>query len=318
MGSYQFFDRKPVASDLHTEIIAGLSAHNKTISAKYFYDQRGSQLFEAITRLPEYYLTRTELELFDRYLGEMADVVGPGTCLVEYGSGSSLKIRKVLEHMQPKAYVPVDISLEHLQETALALHSDYSQLDVYPTCADITASFDLPEPVTELPKVGFFPGSSIGNFGPEEAVAFFRAARCTLGAGSRFIVGVDRKKPIDILLAAYNDAEGVTADFNLNSIAHLARMLGVPLDASRFRHRAIYNSQLGCVQMFLDVAESHEMRMGERVIHFEKGEAIHTENSFKYDPEEFLEVADRGGYRKTGMWTDQRNWFSIFLLEAAD
>ncbi len=286
------------------------------MSAKYFYDQRGSELFEAITQLPEYYLTRTELSLLDRHLPEITAVVGSGVCLVEYGSGSSQKIRKMLEHIRPSAYVPVDISRAHLEDTAGSLHADHPWLDVLPTCADLTKPFALPEPVSELPKLGFYPGSSIGNFQPKQAVAFLANAVATLGRGSHILIGVDRKKAPATLEAAYNDSAGVTAEFNRNMLTHIGGILGVDIDPDRFSHRAIYNAQEGCIQMFLDVSEPYRISVGEQRITFAAGESIHTENSYKYDAAEFVSLARRGGLREVGSWTDPNQWFSVFLLQA--
>jgi len=265
--------------------------------------------------LPEYYLTRTELAIFDESLEALAAEIPDGSCVVEYGSGSSLKIRKVLEAVEPAAYVPVDISGEHMVASARALAEDFPQLAIYPTCADFTGAFELPAPVAGLAKVGFFPGSSIGNFEPLEAAAFLNRVAKTLGQGSRLIVGVDLKKDVGVLEAAYDDAAGVTAEFNLNVLDHLAQMLDIDLDNSRFTHRAEYNSELGAIQMFLDVLESHEIQIGGETISLEAGEAIHTENSFKYSPEEFLALAASAGFTEVGSWYDSKQWFAVILLE---
>lgn len=316
-GEFRLFDRKPSSTDAINELIEGLTARPKHVAAKFFYDERGSKLFEAITELPEYYLTRTELALFDAIETELARGVGEHACLVEYGSGSSLKIRKLLQALEPEAYVPVDISLEHLEATARDLHGDFPTLNVYPTCADFSEPFELPSPVADLVKVGFFPGSSIGNFAPGAATEFLQNAARTLGPGSRLIIGVDRKKDVEVLEAAYNDTTGVTAEFNLNMLDHVSRLLGVALAREDFAHRARYNRELGAVQMFLEVLRSHRLEAGGEMLEFDAGEEIHTENSFKYEPEEFLEVAARGGFRPLQSWTDERDWFSVFLLEAA-
>lgn len=310
------FDLKPESADVRAEVIAGLSAVPKRLPPKYFYDETGSQLFEAITDLPEYYLTRTELSIFDAHMGTLAQSVDEGACLVEYGSGSSLKIRKVLEEVAPSAYVPVDISGDHLVSQSEALQADFPDLAIYPTCADFTGDFELPPPVRHMPKVGFFPGSSIGNFEPEDALAFLSKIRATVGAGGRLIIGVDLKKDVAVLEAAYDDAAGVTARFNLNLLTHLGEVLDVDLDPSRFAHRATYNAELGAIQMFLDVRETHEVQIGDARIRFEAGESVHTENSFKYEPGEFLALAERAGFRERGSWTDPKAWFAVFLLEA--
>ena len=316
-GEFRFFDRKPPQTDATRELMQGLTAERKYVSAKYFYDQRGSELFEAITRLPEYYLTRTEMGLFDTHAEDLARAIGEDVCLVEYGSGSSAKIRKLLPDVAPRAYVPVDISREHLEDTARALHADFSHMDVYPTCADITRPFELPEPVSAMAKVGFFPGSSIGNFDPGHAAEFLSSVAGTLGDGSRLLIGVDRKKDPATLEAAYNDSAGVTAEFNLNMLRNLSRLLGCAFDEDSFAHRAHYDDALGCIQMYLTVTRAHDMEINGEAVQFALDEEVHTENSFKYHPEEFLEVAEEGGYRALEMWTDPREWFALYLLEAA-
>jgi len=303
---------------MEAEVLAGLMAPEKKLHPKFFYNEAGSELFEAITRLPEYYLTRAELEIFDRYLAEISAGVPQGSCVVEYGSGSSLKIRKVLEALKPAAYVPVDISGEHMVAMAQALARDFPDLAIYPTCADFTEAFNLPPPVARMPKVGFFPGSSIGNFSPADAVAFLERMATTLGVGSELIIGVDLKKDVALLEAAYDDAAGVTAQFNRNLLSHLAEVLGADLDPDRFAHRAEYDPDVGAVQMFLDVRETHEVEIGGQRIRFEAGEAIHTENSFKYDQADFLALVRSAGFEQVNVWTDTKGWFAVFLLEVAN
>lgn len=237
--------------------------------------------------------------------------------MVEYGSGSSLKIRKVLHAVKPAAYVPVDISGEHMIAMARGLAEDFPGLAIYPTCADFTGEFELPPPVASLPKIGFFPGSSIGNFSPVEASAFLSEVAGTVGDGGRLIIGVDLKKDRAILEAAYDDAAGVTAAFNLNLLTHLAQVLGLDLDPARFTHRASYNESLGAIQMFLDVTETHEIDIGGERIRFEAGESIHTENSFKYDLDRFIDLAGGAGFRKLQTWTDENDWYAVCLLEVA-
>ncbi len=315
-GEFALFDRKPPLQDAAAELLRGLLESPKSVSAKFFYDQRGSELFEAITQLPEYYLTRTELGLFDAHGDDFAAALGDDVCLVEYGSGSSVKIRKLLSSLSPRAYVPVDISREHLEAAARGLHADFPTLSVYPTCADFTGPFELPEPVADLRKVGFFPGSSIGNFEPAAAAAFLASAAETLGAGSRLLIGVDRKKDPTLLEAAYNDAAGVTAAFNLNLLRHVNQLLGTALEEADFEHRARYNAALGCIQMFLASRRDQAHELAGQEVRFARDEEVHTENSFKYHPDEFLEIAHRGGYRLLETWTDEREWFAVYLLEA--
>jgi len=315
-AEYRFFDELPPPSALLDEVIEGLTEEPKRIAPKFFYDERGSRLFEAITRLPEYYLTRTEMGLFDVCLPEVHDRFGEGGCLVEYGAGSTVKIRRLLEELLPAAYLPVDISRRHLEQSAQALHADYPHLSVYPMCADMTAPFELPEVVAGLDKLGFYPGSSIGNFEPGDAQAFLRQVAATLGAGSRLLIGVDRKKDIGVLEAAYNDSAGVTAEFNLNILHHLNSALATEIDPAGFRHRADYNEESGCVQMFLECVKDQSSRVDGRIIEFTQGELVHTENSYKYGYEQFAELAQGGGCKVEASWSDPDAYFTLFLLRA--
>ena len=315
-GRFEYFDLKPPAADMRAEVLAGLAARPRSLSPKYFYDETGSRLFEQITELPEYYLTRTEMALFDAHLDDLAAALGSGRCVVEYGSGSSVKIRKLLEGIRPSAYVPVDISGEHLLAQARALHADFPWLDVYPTCVDFTAPFALPAPVAGMPTVGFFPGSSIGNFEPAAAEAFLGNVHETLGRDGRLLIGVDRKKPAAILEAAYNDARGVTADFNRNVLAHINDRLGADFDLAAFAHRAHYAADPGCVQMFLESLVDQTVHIGDVAIEFRAGERIHTENSFKYHPDEFAALARRSGFDTETWWSDESERFALYLLQA--
>ncbi len=313
-GRLELFDQKPPAADLRSEVLEGLTSTPKWLSPKFFYDEAGSLLFERITELPEYYLTRTEMALFDEHLDDIADAIGEGVCLVEYGAGSNQKIRKLLERARPAAYVPVDISGDHLEIQARALHRDYPWLDVFPTCADFTAPFDLPEPVAGIPHVGFFPGSSIGNFDPEGAVRFLGNVHRTLGSGGRLLVGIDRKKDPAVIEAAYNDSQGITAAFNLNALNHINQRLGADFRLTGFAHEARYNPELGCIQMFLRSRLDQTVHVGSERVRFAAGELIHTENSFKYHPEEFEALAGRGGFEVEAWWTDPEDLFALFLL----
>ncbi|MFP6834764.1 MAG: L-histidine N(alpha)-methyltransferase [Pseudomonadales bacterium] len=312
---YEFFDLEPTTDVMREEVIAGLRSDPKHIAPKFFYDEQGSELFEAITRLPEYYLTRTEMALFDRHEDQIAQAMGGGGCLVEYGSGSSAKIRKLLKNVRPKAYVPVDISRDHLQDSSRQLHDDFPWLQIYPVCADFTEAFALPERVQGLSKVGFFPGSSIGNFRPDEAVDFLVKVIRTLGPASRFLVGVDTKKSTEALEAAYNDSQGLTAQFNENMLQHLNVKLQADFDVDQFTHQARYNEDEGCIQMFLESSVAQTANIGSQQIHFAQGETVHTENSYKYHPAEFEALATEAGFQVKDMWTDERRWFGVYLLE---
>ncbi len=313
-AAYRFFDFKPPPDDMVREVLAGLTREPKTIAPKYFYDERGSALFEAITRLPEYYLTRTELDLLEACLPELRDALGEGGCLVEYGAGSSLKIRRLLETLRPDAYLPVDISRLHLERTAAELHADFPWLKVFPTCADLTEPLKLPGIVAGFEKVGFYPGSSIGNFEPAAARRFLSNVAQSLGAGAHLLIGVDRKKEKAVLEAAYNDAAGVTSDFNLNVLRHLNDALEADFNVDAFRHLARYNERQGCIQMFLESVREQTVRLNGAAIRFAPGETVHTENSYKYDLDEFLELAAAAGFASRATWTDSAEYFSLFLL----
>jgi dimethylhistidine N-methyltransferase len=314
-GRYAFHDFKPATADMAGEVLGGLAQEPKHISPKYFYDARGSELFDRITDLDEYYLTRTEMALFDRHLPQISRHLGDGLCLIEYGSGSSLKIRKLLEAITPEAYVPVDISNEHLQDNARSLHADFPELHVYPVCADFTQKIELPKEVANLTKVGFFPGSSIGNFVPGQAAKFLSNVRETVGLGGTLLIGVDRKKSVQVLESAYNDAEGVTAAFNLNVLAHLNSELAANFVLEKFEHLARYNAEQGCIQMFLRCTEDQQVTVAGEVIEIAAGEILHTENSYKYHRNEFIELAASAGFREEAHWSDEKDWFSLYLLE---
>jgi len=314
---YKFYDRKPVAVDLREDVLVGLSLSQKRVSSKYLYDEGGSTLFEAITELPEYYVTRTELALLETRRDEIATRVGPGVCLIEYGSGTSRKIRLLLERLKPESYVPVDISRQPLETAARLLSRDYPWLNVYPVCADYTSEFSLPSEIGPAPRVVFFPGSSIGNFEPEAAVGFLGRIAALVGPGGRLLIGVDRKKDRAILEAAYDDAAGVTAEFNRNMLKHLNATFDADFDPTKFSHVALYNETLGCIQMFLQSTVEQSIRIAGTSIEFRAGERIHTESSYKYDPGEFAVLAERAGLRRETWWTDERKRFAVFLFAAA-
>jgi len=316
-AQFLYTDSQPAEQDILAEVLAGLRASQLSISPKYFYDERGSQLFEAITKLPEYYVTRTELSLFDEHLSDIAEVIGPDCCVIEYGSGSTLKIRRVLRALRPAAYVPVDISGDYLLEGAQRLAEDFAELDIFPICADFTQHLALPEALSSLSKVGFFPGSSIGNFEPEHAAEFMRRVNTTLGPEGLLLIGVDCKKDVKILEAAYDDSEGVTAQFNLNALSNLNLKLGANFRPDRFEHVARYNESLGCIQMFLRSSCYQEVTLGGHTIEIQGGQAIHTENSYKYFPEEFLALAAEAGFAPAQYWLDDQQHFGLYLLRVA-
>lgn len=315
-GEFTFFCYEPNKADMVSEVLTGLNGNPKSIAPKFFYDQRGSELFEAITELDEYYLTRTEMRLLSKHLPEVAGLLGKNLCVVEYGSGSSMKIRKLLEAVSPEAYVPIDISQAHLVENAQVLFRDYPSLRIYPVCADFSQPLELPAVTQDLRKVGFFPGSSIGNFEPGDASSFLSTVREEVGFGGALLIGVDRKKSVDILHDAYNDSRGITAAFNLNVLSHLNERFDATFDLAAFSHQARYNEQTGCMQMFLRSRCDQVAQVAGSEVTFCLDEEVHTENSYKFHPDEFLAIAGDAGFAALRMWSDEQDWFSLFLLEA--
>ena len=298
------------------DVLAGLAAPIPAIPARWLYDRRGSELFEEITRLPEYYPTRTEAALLERYSGEIAARLGTGEAVVEFGSGSSAKTPILLRAIRPSAYVPVDISGDFLRESAAALQAEFPALPIHPVEADFTRSFDLPAQIAAAPKLGFFPGSTIGNFVARSAVDFLRAMKETLGEGSRLVIGMDRIKPVDVLLRAYDDDAGVTAAFNLNLLHRINAELDgdVPVDA--FRHRAIWNDEMSRIEMHLEALRDVAFTVAGAAFAMKAGATIHTENSHKYGHRDSRLLLRAAGWGVVAEWTDAESWFSILLAEA--
>ena len=301
-----------------SDVIDGLSQHPKRLPPKYFYDARGSELFEQITVLPEYYPTRTELSILRDRGGEISAIIPEGAALVEFGAGATTKVRLLLGQCAFGAYVPVDISGDFLKAQADALRKDFPALDVYPVAADFTAPFALPEAVSAMPKVGFFPGSTIGNFEPHEASAFLRSVREILGPDAQMVIGVDLEKDERVLYAAYNDAAGVTARFNLNVLVRINRELGGNFDLSGFVHRAIYNRDRHRIEMHLISRKAQTVRVLGRSFAFRPGETIHTECSYKYSLARFAALALGAGWKVRQSWTDAAGMFSVHALAASD
>ena len=299
------------------DVIAGLSQHPKQLPPKYFYDEAGSKLFEQITLLPEYYPTRTELRILRDNGLKIAATIPKHAALVEFGAGATTKVRLMLHQCTFDAYVPVDISGDFLNDQADKLRKDFPDLEVYPVTADFTTPFALPPPVSDMPKVGFFPGSTIGNFDPHEACAFLRSARAILGDGATMIVGVDLEKDEQILHAAYNDADGVTGKFNSNVLVRINRDLGGNFDLSSFVHRAVYNRERHRIEMHLIAKKAQTVRVLGRSFVFRAGESIHTESSYKYSLERFAALARGSGWSPLASWTDPDQMFSVHALTAA-
>ena len=315
-----FTDLHPQLADFRSEVIAGLTAAPKQISPKFFYDQRGSELFDRICELPEYYPTRTETAILEGSASEMAGLLGPQCLLIEYGSGSSRKVRPLIDRLvSPAGYLAIDISRDHLRASAETLSAQYPDLDVFAVCADYTSEFELPaEAIAHAAnRAIFFPGSTVGNFSPNDAVAFLKLAAKEAGPGGRMIVGVDLKKDPEILHAAYSDAEGVTTEFNLNLLARINRELGADFELDAFEHRAFYEPELGRIEMHLESLAAQQVRFDGQLVSFKAGESIHTENSYKFTIDEFQAIAAEGGWRTERVWTDDEQLFSVHCLRAA-
>jgi len=306
---------------LHNEtlddVINGLSKPQKSLPSKLFYDERGSQLFDEICELEEYYPTRTEIKIMSDNIEEIASYIGDDCLLVELGSGSSVKIRLLIDHLPTLvAYVPVDISSDHLLKSAENLKADHEQLVVYPLVADYTKDFTLPiinEPFKTIDA--FYPGSSIGNFTHEEARSFLNRIAKTCGKGSGLLIGVDMKKDKNILNAAYNDKKNVTSDFNLNVLNHLNYLLAADFNLKKFKHHAFYNEEFGRIEMHLVSTENQNVRIENYSFSFEKDETILTEYSYKYSLEDFKQIASRI-YEVEKVWVDDKNLFSVQFLRA--
>lgn len=313
-GEPVFHDYWPAPARFQEDVLSGLAKNQRQIPPKYFYDQTGSRLFDAICQLPEYYPTRIETGLLKQYGAEMAQCVGEGSVLVEFGSGSSLKIRLLLEALQPAAYLPIDISRDHLFASASELAADYPKVAVHAICADYARSLTLPEGFAGKPKAGFFPGSSIGNFEPQEAHHFLERVAALLGPGGGLLVGVDLKKDIALLKAAYNDSHGTTAAFNLNLLRRINRELEGDFNLAGFAHHALYNAAKGRVEMHLVSRKDQVVKVGHQAFKFRAGETIHTENSYKYHIEEFQQLTRSAGFQPQRVWIDQRELFSVHYL----
>jgi len=299
----------------HTEILAGLYQKQKNINPKFFYDTHGSELFERITKLPEYYPTRTERTLYVKHANEIAEYCGQNCVLIEPGSGSSEKVRLLLESLKPTAYVPMDIAKEFLQRSAVKLGKEFSWLNIHAVCADFGSYGEAPKGLPEGKRVIFYPGSTLGNMTPDTAKQFLIDLRPWLGHDGGMLIGIDLHKPADILTAAYNDKEGVTAAFNLNVLNHINRLTNSNFDLTNFSHRAFYNVTLQRIEMHLESNLDHIVRVGDSAISFAKGETIHTENSYKYTQESFEQLAEEAGFRVRQSWLDDKQLFSIHYLE---
>ena len=311
-----YHDFKPEALSLHDEVVRGFSREQKSIPPKFFYDAAGSALFERICEQPEYYLPDVERRMLCELMPEIVALAGTGRVLIEPGAGSAEKVRLLLEALSPSAYVPMDISFAFLKQAAQGLVAEHPGLPVHAVCVDYTHSLPLPEGLPEGPRLAFFPGSSLGNFDPPEAQAFLDMIRRMVGSGGMLLIGVDTKKPREILDAAYNDAAGVTAAFNLNLLHRIRRELQADVDPESFSHQAGYNPDAGRIEMHLVSQESQQVRLNGHSFGFEQGERLHTESSYKYTPQEFLALAGQAGFSCRRHWLDSEGLFAIYLLDA--
>jgi dimethylhistidine N-methyltransferase len=294
------------------DVVAGLSLPQKALPPKYFYDAKGSRLFERICRLPEYYLTRAELSLTRENISSVARFAGRGCELLEYGSGESVKTRLLIRALRPKTYLPVDISTSALEHAAARLGREFPWLRIVPVAADFSRPLDLP--AAKGSRTAYFPGSTIGNLTPDEAHGFLARARTQ---AKRMLIGTDLRKDANVLHAAYNDSRGVTAAFNLNLLARINRELGADFDLRRFAHYAFYNAPCGRIEMHLVSLQKQQIRIGAHRFSFERGESIHTENSYKYSIEGFRALAANAGFRQTRCWTDRKGFFALHGLTAS-
>jgi dimethylhistidine N-methyltransferase len=307
-----------VAIAFRTDVLSGLAARQKAIPARWFYDLAGSELFEQITGLPEYYPTRTETALLEAYGPQIAEAVGRGRVVVEFGSGSSVKTPLLLREVYPAAYVPIDISGEFLRQSSAILAARFPDLPIRPVEADFMKPVRLPAAVQGRDMLGFFPGSTIGNMVPRTAVDLLRSMRETLGDGARLLVGIDRMKDIARLLAAYDDAQGVTARFNLNLLARINRELGGDIPIGQFRHVARWNAEWSRIEMHLQALADISFTIAGRLFSMQEGETIHTENSHKYQPGQARFLLQASGWTPATQWTDEGENFLILLAEATE
>jgi L-histidine Nalpha-methyltransferase len=306
-----------LAPSFRKDVLEGLARPQKALPPKYFYDAAGSRLFERICRLREYYPTRVELSITRKYLRDIARFAGKGCALLEYGSGESLKTRLLLRALRPAVYIPVDISADALRGATRRLAREFPALELRPVVGDFSRPLDIPRYAGRARRVVYFPGSTIGNLSPDEAHGFLKMTRAQVGPRGAMLVGVDLKKDANVLHAAYNDANGVTAGFNLNLLVRINRELGADFDLRRFGHYAFYNPLAGRIEMHLVAREAHAVNIGEYRFFFERGESIHTENSYKYSVAGFTELARRAGFRAAKLWVDERGLFSVHGLTAA-
>lgn len=314
----EFYDLHPKPTDLYLEVYQGLQKNKKSIPPKFFYDEKGSDLFSKITQLEEYYLTDTEKKILRENGAHIGEFIGEQSIIIEYGCGSSEKIQILLDFLcRPKSYVAIDISKEHLLGMTQGLKKTYPELEVIAVCADFTSSFQLPlnGEHKAYKKVVFFPGSTIGNFEPEEAEVFLSNVTGVVGSNGGLLIGVDLKKDLEALQSAYNDTKGVTSDFNKNLLSRINRECESNFNLDNFKHHVFYNQEHGRIEMHLKSLVDQTIHFNESPINFKSGETIHTENSYKYSLEEFQNLANSAGWTRRQFWTDKQGLFSLQYFE---
>jgi dimethylhistidine N-methyltransferase len=309
----------PATSDFLSDVIAGLLSHPRTLPCKYFYDERGAALFQKICELPEYYVTRTEIDILSRHHAEIASQIGPNVELIGLGTGAGTKTRILIKALEkPAAYIPVDISEKQLRKSTAFFQKIFPKLEILPVCADYLQPVVLPSPRHKPARnVVYFPGSTIGNFEPNEALEFLRRIANVSGRGGGLLIGVDLQKDQNVIEAAYNDQAGVTAEFNLNLLEHINRETGANFNLRHWQHRAIYNSEAGRIEMYLISATDQTVRIQDQQFHFRAGEKILTEHSYKHTPEGFIALAGQAGFDFAKFWTDDARLFGVFYFVIA-
>ncbi len=311
-----FHDFQPEPENFRAAVFEGLSHQQKQIPPKFFYNETGSALFESILKQPEYYIPAKEREILRQYSDEVARLIEPDAVLIEPGSGSCEKVQLLLNPLLPSAYVPMDISADFLMQSACDMSRKFPWLNIYAVCLDFTQEIILPQGVPQGRRIVFIPGSSLGNFDPQEIPLFLRSIHRLVGNDGGLLVGIDRKKDPTILNAAYNDEAGITAAFNLNLLDRINNEIDGTFNPDYFEHYAYYNDQLGRIEMHLVSLDDQHVSISGRSFHFQKGETIHTENSYKYSPEEFVNLACIGGFKHHKTWSDDDAYFSMYFFEA--
>ena len=311
---YQFFDQHPEIADFHADIIQGLSSPEPYISPKYFYDEVGSRLFEEICNSDEYYPTRIEVGIIRDNIDDIVEILGKDCLLIEPGSGDSYKVRLLLDALRPIAYLPIDISKRYLQDEAQKLAAEFTWLNIHAICADFTGKLELPYHVESTNKVAFFPGSTIGNFAPEQAIKVLEEIKMMVGEGGGLLIGVDLQKEAAILNAAYNDKSGYTAEFNKNLLVRINRELGANFNVEQFQHYAFYNEEPHRIEMHLVSMQDQQVEIDDKNFLFKKDQSILTEYSHKYSVENFQQLAEQAGFKSVETWVDKDCLFSVHYL----